>query len=89
MVTRIELLPDDLIYIIYNKLHNNYLKNVNLEYKKKINNIKYNILKSTWGERIKYNSISQIHYLLENIEYFHILKIHDSTGPHLFNNKVI
>ena len=36
MVTRIELLPDDLIYLIYNKLHNNYLKNVNLEYKKKL-----------------------------------------------------
>ena len=89
MLSRFDLLPPELRELIYKKLHNNCLKNLNLEYKRKINNIKYKTLKNSWGERIKYNSNSQIYHLLENIDYFHILKKYDSTGPVLFISQVL
>tara|TARA_Y100000389_G_C17232456_1_gene398858 strand:- start:130 stop:387 length:258 start_codon:yes stop_codon:yes gene_type:complete len=85
MISRFDSLPNDIRDIIYHKLHNICLQNVNLEYKRKINNIKYKILIENWGERIKCNSNSQIHYLLENIDYFDILNNNQTTGPKIFH----
>lgn len=62
-------LPTEVVDIIFKFVHKEHTKDLTLELKRVFNQVKYNKLLQTWGNRIKFCKNETIFYLLKDIEF--------------------